>query len=760
MNDILQVLILEDSESDALLIERQLDREEVVFDHRWVVTPEDFETALDEHAWDVILCDYVLGQFTGLDALEIVKRKQLDIPFIIVSGTVGEELAVAAMRAGAHDYIMKDRLERLAPALIREVKDAGIRRDAQAMRENLAASNLRWQTTFDALDNPILILSADRRIEYCNIATLAFLDRDRDEVIGHHCWEVMHETDGPIEGCPFDSSRDNSSRATVKLTVGDKIFDVATDPIFSAEDGVTFSGAVHILTDITDLVRSEERFHQFFENEPSYCYMISPESTIIDVNRSALSALGYDREELIGQPISMIYDPESQSIVKEIFEDWKKTGRLIDHEMKLLTKEGEVRTVLLNASAIRDAQGEIIHSISVQTDITARREAEEQLSQSLKMESIGRLAGGIAHDFNNLMTVVTGYSEIMREKIKKGVPIIDELDQVALAGTRATDLTQQLLAFSRRQVFKLDVLDMNEIIASFEKMLLRIIGEDIDLIFMPQSSLEMVKLDRGQIEQVIMNLVVNARDAMPEGGKLTLETMNVDLDEGYSRSHIGVEPGPYVMFAVTDSGIGMDDVAKDRMFEPFFTTKETGKGTGLGLSTVYGIVKQSNGYINVYSEPGQGTTFKLYFPVTVEAEQSVARPDGDVRRPSRGNETLLVVEDDDAVREAVSAMLESSGYNVLSVREGEEALRICAELPEEIDLLLTDVVMPGMNGPELATRIAEFSPGVLVVFMSGYTGNAIHHQGILDLDTAYIQKPFTPVILTRLIRDVLDGVER
>jgi two-component system, cell cycle sensor histidine kinase and response regulator CckA len=422
-----------------------------------------------------------------------------------------------------------------------------------------------------------------------------------------------------------------------------------------------------------------------------------------------------------------------------------------------------VLDVSLRAYTIKDATNRILGLVGVHTNITDRKRAEaehakleEQLRISQKMEAVGRLAGGIAHDFNNLMTVVLGYSEIVLNKAKENAAIVGDVEQIHKAGVRATNLTRQLLAFSRKQVLKPEVINLNDLMGEIEKMLQRLLGEDIDILLKGHPNLGHVMADKGQLEQVLMNLAINARDAMPTGGNLTLETANVDLDEEYAASHDGVVPGPHVMVAVTDSGCGMNEEVRSRLFEPFFTTKGPGKGTGLGLATVFGIVKQSGGNIRVYSEPGKGTTFRIYLP-RVEKRADKDRPSSEICKPSKGDEAILLVEDEASVRGVILSMLEGTGYSILSACNGDEALKICKERKGRIDLLLSDVVMPGISGREMATQLAKVHPETKVLFMSGYTDDAIQHHGVLEPGTAFIEKPFSQVKLTRKIREVLSG---
>ncbi|PIV19920.1 MAG: hybrid sensor histidine kinase/response regulator [Deltaproteobacteria bacterium CG_4_8_14_3_um_filter_45_9] len=380
---------------------------------------------------------------------------------------------------------------------------------------------------------------------------------------------------------------------------------------------------------------------------------------------------------------------------------------------------------------------------------------QDQLRQSQKMEAIGRLAGGIAHDFNNLLTVIKGYSQLSLVEIKEGDPLRGDIEEIKNAADRAADLTRQLLAFSRRQIMEMKVLDLNDLLKNLDKMLRRVIGEDIELVTPLAEDLGRVKADPGQIEQVIMNLSVNARDAMPEGGKLTIETANVELDGAYARNHVAVTPGRYVMISVSDTGVGMAPEVRDRVFDPFFTTKEKGKGTGLGLSTVYGIVKQSDGNIWVYSEPGKGTAFKIYLPRVDEPLEEAGEVVVQKEIVGRG-ETILVVEDEEEVRKLAVQILRRQGYTVLEASQGNETSHICEQHKGAIHLMVMDVVMPGMNGRELAKSLEPHHPEMQVLYMSGYTDNAIVHHGILEKGLNFIQKPFTLEGLLRKVREVLD----
>ncbi len=386
----------------------------------------------------------------------------------------------------------------------------------------------------------------------------------------------------------------------------------------------------------------------------------------------------------------------------------------------------------------------------------ALSETQDQLTQARKLEAVGRLAGGVAHDFNNLLTVMIGRVQLLLRRLDTQDPARPDLELVEQTAERAADLTRQLLAFSRKQVLQPKVLDLNAIVSNMDQMLRRLIGEDIALVIARDPALGHVTADPSQIEQIIMNLVANARDAMPRGGRLTIETANADLDAAYARRHVGIHAGPHVMLAVSDTGVGMDPETQARVFDPFFTTKGPGQGTGLGLATVYGVVKQSGGHIWVYSEPGRGATFKIYLPRVDQALAAVTSSPG-LAELTHGRETVLVVEDENAVRDLARDILRIHGYTVLGARHGREALVIGEQHPGPIHLLLTDVVMPNMSGRELAERLAAIRPTMAVIYMSGYTDNAVVHHGVLGPGTVYLQKPFTPDALVRKIRQVLDS---
>jgi len=523
-------------------------------------------------------------------------------------------------------------------------------------------------------------------------------------------------------------------------------------------------GIVGIGRDITELKQFEDKLIEdkrvieaIMETAPVLIVLTDPEGRIILINKACEELTGYTHEEVKGKSISELFLPEEWvSVVKERFSNPLNPELLKPHQNPWITSSGEKRLIEWRCAPI-ELSGYVKPCIlGVGTDITEHKQLEEQFLQAQKMEAIGRLAGGVAHDFNNMLTAILGYAQLAMEMLERENQIYSYIKEIAKAGERASSLTRQLLAFSRRQILQPQNLDLNNLISNLEKMLKRLIGEDIELVIVPGSDIGCIRADPGQLEQVIMNLVVNARDAMPGGGKLTIETLNVYLDEAYLKTHAGVKPGNYVMLAVSDTGIGMNKEVLSHMFEPFFTTKEVGKGTGLGLSTVYGIVKQSGGNIWVYSEPGKGSTFKIYLPVVEEMVGTVREEEAQAK-DIHGNETVLVIEDDDQVREIARGSLSSYGYNVILAGKSEEALSISSGYNGFIHIAVIDVVMPGMNGQELAEKLRLQRPQMKVLYMSGYTDNTIVHYGVLERGVPFIQKPFSPEKLVEKVREVLDS---
>ena len=513
----------------------------------------------------------------------------------------------------------------------------------------------------------------------------------------------------------------------------------------------------------SQLTKQEELFRLIGENAADLIAVVDTKGRRLYNSPAYQRILGYSLEELRNTSAFEQIHPDDRQQVKEAAEEAQRTGHGRRVEYRIRHKDGSWRILESTASVIQDARGVTEKLVVVNRDITKRKQAEEalrqsekQLRQAQKMEAVGRLSGGIAHDFNNLLGVVIGYSEHMEARLGPNDPFRKSVEEIKKAGQRAASLTRQLLAFSRQQMLEPKVLDLNAIVVDVEKMLRRLIGEDIELTTMLDPALGPVKADQGQLVQVIMNLAVNSRDAMPDGGKLIIETANVELDEAFARHTPYVKPGQYALLAVSDTGIGMDAETQAHIFEPFFTTKELGKGTGLGLATVYGVVKQSGGYVWVYSEPGKGATFKIYLPLVDEVIRQ-ARRETRPAKSSRGSETILLVEDEESLRALTRDVLAESGYQVLEADSGARALEVAQQHHGPIHLLLTDVVMPGISGPALAEKLVAVRPDTRVLYMSGYTDRAIGQQGMLGSGSSLLQKPYTRDNLNRRVRETLDS---
>ncbi len=519
-------------------------------------------------------------------------------------------------------------------------------------------------------------------------------------------------------------------------------------------------GALETLKDITEWKRTEEELRESREYLAQIINQISDPIFVKDsehkyvlVNNAMCTFEGRTREQLLGHNSFEEHDDALTESLIERESEVLRTGEENISEDVVKDSQGKNHSFLAKKAFLVDKKGNR-QIVGVLRDITEYKRLEAQFMQAQKMDAIGALAGGVAHDFNNLLNVINGYCELVLEDLAEDNPVRKDIQQISLAGIRAQSLTAQLLAFSRKQILQPAVLDLNNVIEDSYLMLRRLIPENIDLVISPQPDLGMIYADPGQIQQILMNLVVNARDAMPQGGKVTIETANVDYDDEYVRSHPMVKTGSYEMIAISDNGVGMDETTKSRLFEPFYTTK--GKGTGLGLSIVYGIVKQSDGFIWVYSEPGQGATFKVNFP-RVEGKASKLKEEIESEEMAQGIETVLIAEDESSIRSLAARILRERGYTVLEASNGQEALEVARAYAGEILLVITDVIMPEMNGKDLVAQLENGRPQIKVLYISGYTDNAIVHHGILDSGIAFLQKPFTVLNLARKVREVLDS---
>ena len=629
------------------------------------------------------------------------------------------------------------------------------------LQKNLALLQGITEGTTDA----VFVKDLEGRYLMINSAGARFLGRTPPEVIGKKDEEVFVSEIGRTiweRDRRILRSGETQTYEEFGTAAGVTRLYLATKGPFRDPGGKVI-GLLGICRDITDRKRageeirqSQEKLRIHIENTPLAVVEWDLEFRVAAWNPSAERIFGYTREEAIGKHAHFVVAPHYREAVDRVWHDLlAKKGGMRSSPHDNITKDGRIISCEWYNTPLVDEAGRVLGAASFVQDITERVALEERFRQAQKMEAVGRLAGGVAHDFNNLLTVILGYAQILADGLPPG-RLADSTAQIRASADRAAGITRQLLAFSRKQVLSPRIIDLNDIVLNLDSLLRRLIGEDIEVLTRPASDLGAVKADPGQIEQVIMNLALNARDAMPNGGTLTLETSNAQLDEAYARDHPPLEPGRFVLLSVSDTGVGMTAEVQARIFEPFFTTKEVGKGTGLGLSTVYGIIKQSGGYIWVYSEPGRGTTFKIYLP---RAEQPAQDVDVEKRAGSvrEGSETILLVEDDPQLRELTSSVLTQCGYKVLVAGNAEEGLAIAKFNHRDIRLLVTDVVMPHMNGPQLAEKLLRISPEIRVLYISGYTDNAIVHYGVLEEGLWFLPKPFTMTALVNKVREVLDA---
>ncbi len=957
MSEAIRILILEDVAVDFELLVREIKREGLDFTAKHAIDESAFLQLLKEFSPEVILSDYTLPGYDAMEALRLVRDEDPLLPFIIVTGSINEETAVDCMKKGATDYILKDKLTRLVPAIKNAMERRRMVEERIKMEESIKDSEDRFRGLYDNMGNGVTIYEArdegqDFIIKDMNKSGERINQKDKKSIIGksitavfpdasgielynvlHTVWktgepEVLPEVyqiesnrslwitnyiyklpSGEVVAVYEDITERKMAQDRVKLLLDQQlrvnklalelgeianleelfysiyyqisslmdvsafiisfydkdeqliragyvivnrdVFEVeklppiplkisnggqsrvilSGEPLYlpdycaamksikkeysvnnwedliegipanSTEEKPTQSalfvpmkvegqtiGVMQIQSSklnpysqvdidlliamvnvssvairnarlIHDLQMSEANYRNVIEQSKDAIYILY-ENRFDLVNHSFLNLFGYSCTEVCSPEFSFLnlVAPSSKDLILRRNE-MRMKGELPPacYEFLALTKSGQEIEVEASMTEISYRGGTAVQGII--RDISERKRLEEQLRQSQKMEGIGRLAGGVAHDFNNILTVVAGHVDMALMSLDPRDPLQEDIQAIKKATDKATALTRQLLAFSRRQTLQPKVIELNRIITNLDKMLRRIIGEDIDMIFKPSNNLWRVEADPGQLEQIIINLVVNARDAMPKGGSLTIETENVHLSEEYTRQRTDVKPGPYVLMAISDTGCGMSADVLSHIFEPFYTTKETGKGTGLGLSTVYGIVKQSGGHVACYSEEGHGTSFKIYLPQVVKEAVTLMEKDDFITAPS-GNETILVVEDEVGVRNLACRVLKKQGYNVLEAESGGDAYLLCKQLPKPIDLMITDVVMPRMSGADLAKQLGEFWKDLSVLFMSGYTPDAIVHSGILDSDIPYIQKPFRPIDLACKVREVLDNTKK
>ncbi len=767
MSQPLRVLQVEDSEIDAALVVRVLRTAGYDVVAERVETAAEMRAALARESFHLILADCQLPQFNAPDALAVLQEIGQDLPFIVVSGMIGEDAAVAMMKGGAHDYVMKDRLTRLAPAVERELGEAQGRRERRAAEQALRESEDRFRTFFLKAPIGVVLEDAETRFIDVNEAFCRMLGYGRDELLGLSLAELTHPEDREQLLAMSEAVAQGGTpgyrveRRCLKKDGGIQWVST-TSAAIRAPDG-SFLYRIRMVEDITErrqierrnlealeaLRDGEERFRGVFQGVTDGILLAEIESgAFVMANPAICEMLGYSEQELLGLGLKDVHPAEHVAALSEVFSRQVEGDQVLAPGVVVQRKDGSTFIADISSVPILLAGRRCL--MGVFRDMTAVNGLEQQLRQAQKMEAVGRLAGGVAHDFNNALGVILGHTEVLMRHA--GEAQRGKLEQILKATQRASGLTRQLLAFSRKHVVDPKVLDINALLSNLEKMLGRLIGEDIDLAIVPGADLGRVKADPGQLEQVVMNLCVNARDAMPDGGMLRIETANAQLDAGHPAPEPSA-PGRYVMLAVSDAGCGIEKEILSKIFEPFFTTKKEGKGTGLGLAMVYGIVKQAGGHVWAYSEVGRGTSVKVYLP---RIDEAAVEPE--VRETpvlARGWETILLVEDEAPLRVIAREILEEHGYRVIEATCPNEAIEIVHRHPEPIHLLVTDVVMPGMNGRALAESLVAARPELRVLYMSGYTDDVLAHSGVLESGTLLLEKPFTTLALLGRVRAAL-----
>lgn len=775
----MKILYVEDNPDDADLLSRFLQRHARDFWVDWAKNLAAARSSLAATDYDLVLIDLRLPDGSGLDLLPEIQERRPSAATVILTGLGDEETAVAALKAGANDYIVKhsDYLENL-PLILEGAlarfhnetnRRTGLIQVLYIEHHSIDIDLARRHLTRYAPHIRLTVLhTAEQAIEH-------LMPGSSEEATDYHVILLDYQLPG-LNALDFLKTLNTKHKLNVPVVLitghGNEEIAVQALRLGAADYLVKTAGYLHKLPVILEnthyraqlereqaaLRESEARYRRLAENARDliYRYTFAPRRGFAYVSPAATSITGYTPEEHYADPdlgIKLVH-PDDRPQLEKILSDPNLTSRPVI--LRWLHKSGKIIWTEQQNVPIFDETGQLVAIEGIARDITARLELEERLRHAQKMESIGQLAGGIAHDLNNLLVPIIGYTELSLGETPANTTLHGYLNQIHRAGESAANLTRQILAFSRRQVLQMELVNLNQVVTDLSKILQRLVGEDVEFKVKLDPELYLIKADVSQLEQVLLNLVINARDAMPEGGELCVETGTVELDSLYYDSHPEFEPGHYMVITITDTGIGMDAATRQHIFEPFFTTKNKGEGTGLGLATVFGIVKQHRGQIYVYSEPGQGSTFKVYLPATEDGatvSQAITQPDTSVS----GQETVLLVEDDDRVRLLVRETLSRYGYHVLEAKSPREGLAIATDPSvRTIHLLLTDVVMPQMNGKELFEQIIQFYPNISVIYMSGYTDDIIVRRGILHEGTNFLQKPFSVKGLVKKVRSVLD----
>ena len=764
MNEQIRILLLEDLPTDAELVVDELQLSGLKFTYKLVDNENAFLQQLEDFRPHIVLSDYSLPTFNGMEALRIVRQRYAHIPVIMVTASINEETAVACMRAGAADYILKDKMKRLGMAVRTVLEKHKLEQQKRQAEIALQESGHYYRSLLNQMNEQVIVIDKGYRITDVNESFLRHRGFQREQIIGKPCYKVLHHNEHPCHesGQPCTMER--------VLTTGHSIteqqqqiskdgveswYNISTSPMTNSSGEIV--SIIESSHDVTELMRAQEEINKLstaIEQIPISVVLTNINGNIEYVNPHFSKVAGYAREEVMGQNPRILKSGEQPQDFYENLWQTITAGKVWHGEFRNKKKDGALFWEEATIGPVLNDQGAITHFLAVKEDVTEKKRLNQELNQAQKMEAIGRLAGGVAHDFNNLLTVINGYSEMALAKLGPSNPTANYIKQIAQAGKKAGSLTQQLLAFSRKQVMQPRVLNPNQTILDMGKMLQRLIGENINLQFDLADDLPFIEADPAQLDQVIINLAVNARDAMPEGGDLVIAT-NAALHGQAQAEGTTINGRDCVRISVSDSGVGMDEETKSKIFEPFFTTKEKGKGTGLGLATIHGIVNQNGWHIEVASAPGKGSTFQIYIPTSKKEAPPYEQPPANPML--NGTETILFVEDETEVRTIITGFLKQAGYSVLQAHDGAEALELSNSKNTQFDLLLTDVIMPKMGGKKLADRLREQRPDLKIIYISGYTDETISQSGILDEKILFLQKPFEPNALLQLVRKTLDA---